>query len=46
MDISDIPSSQETVEDPTLPGSSAEGATIILTPENAEARLAFSEVAE
>ncbi|KAF5539773.1 STE kinase [Fusarium napiforme] len=46
MDVSDIPSSQETVEDPTLPGSSAEGATIILTPENAEARLAFSEVAE
>lgn len=46
MDISDIPSSQETVEDPTLPGSSAEGATIILTPENAEARLAFYEVAE
>ncbi|KAM5526600.1 hypothetical protein FOXYSP1_21000 [Fusarium oxysporum f. sp. phaseoli] len=46
MDFSDIPSSQETVEDPTLPGSSAEGATIILTPDNAEARLAFSEVAE
>jgi hypothetical protein len=46
MDISDIPSSQETVEDPTLPGSPAEGATIILTPENAEARLAFNEVAE
>ncbi|KAH7173097.1 hypothetical protein DER46DRAFT_634520 [Fusarium sp. MPI-SDFR-AT-0072] len=46
MDFSDIPSSQETVEDPTLPGSSAEGATIILTPENAEARLAFSEVTE
>ncbi|KAF5638572.1 STE kinase [Fusarium tjaetaba] len=46
MDVSDIPSSQETVEDPTLPGSSAEGASIILTPENAEARLAFSEVAE
>ncbi|GKU16518.1 unnamed protein product, partial [Fusarium langsethiae] len=46
MDVSDIPSSQETVEDPTLPGSSAEGATIILTPDNAEARLAFSELAE
>ncbi|KAF4946049.1 hypothetical protein FGADI_11486 [Fusarium gaditjirri] len=46
MDVSDIPSSQETVEDPTLPGSSAEGATIILTPENAEARLVFSELAE
>ncbi|KAF4494401.1 STE kinase [Fusarium agapanthi] len=46
MDVSDIPSSQETVEDPTLPGSSAEGASIILTPDNAEARLAFSEVAE
>ncbi|KAF5228719.1 hypothetical protein FANTH_14412 [Fusarium anthophilum] len=46
MDFSDIPSSQETVEDPTLPGSPAEGATIILTPDNAEARLAFSEVAE
>ncbi|KAF5973807.1 STE protein kinase [Fusarium bulbicola] len=46
MDVSDIPSSQETVEDTTLPGSSAEGASIILTPENAEARLAFSEVAE
>ncbi|KAG7406359.1 Serine/threonine-protein kinase PAK 2 [Fusarium oxysporum f. sp. rapae] len=46
MDISDIPSSKETVEDPTLPGSSAEGATIILTPENAEARLAFNEIAE
>ncbi|KAF5608660.1 STE kinase [Fusarium pseudoanthophilum] len=46
MDVSDIPSSQETVEDPTLPGSLAEGATVILTPENAEARLAFSEVAE
>jgi hypothetical protein len=42
----DVPSSQETVEDPTLPGSSAEGATIILTPENVEARLAFFEVAE
>ncbi|KAG7408849.1 Serine/threonine-protein kinase PAK 3 [Fusarium oxysporum f. sp. rapae] len=46
MDVSDIPSSQETVEDPTLPGSSAEGATIIITPENAEARLAFNELAE
>ncbi|CZR49566.1 uncharacterized protein FPRO_15925 [Fusarium proliferatum ET1] len=46
MDVSDIPSSQETVEDPTLPGCSAEGATIILTPENAEARLVFHEVAE
>ncbi|KAF4445474.1 STE protein kinase, partial [Fusarium austroafricanum] len=46
MDISDISSSQETVEDPTLPGSSAEGASIILTPENAEARLAFFNVAE
>ncbi|KAG7408461.1 Serine/threonine-protein kinase sid1 [Fusarium oxysporum f. sp. rapae] len=46
MDVSDMPSSQETVEDPTLPGSSAEGATIILTPENAEARLAFHDVAE
>ncbi|KAF5637134.1 STE kinase [Fusarium sp. NRRL 52700] len=46
MDASDIPSSQETVEDPTLPGSPAEAATIIITPENAEARLAFSELAE
>ncbi|KAF9766550.1 hypothetical protein IL306_001026 [Fusarium sp. DS 682] len=46
MDILDIPSSQETVEDPTLPGLSAEGASIILTPENAEARLAFFNVAE
>ncbi|KAF5674703.1 STE kinase [Fusarium denticulatum] len=46
MDFLDIPSSQETVEDPTLPGSPAEGATIILTPDNAEARLTFSEVAE
>ncbi|KAG4291565.1 STE protein kinase [Fusarium proliferatum] len=46
MDVSDIPSSQETVEDPTLPGSPAEGATLILTPENPEARLAFHEVAE
>ncbi|KAF5978833.1 STE kinase [Fusarium coicis] len=41
-----VSSSQETVEDPALPGSPAEGATIILTPENAEARLAFSEVVE
>ncbi|KAH7459202.1 hypothetical protein FOMA001_g20174 [Fusarium oxysporum f. sp. matthiolae] len=46
MDFSDIPSSQETIEDPTLPGAPAERATIILTPENAEARIAFSEVAE
>ncbi|KAH7142305.1 kinase-like domain-containing protein [Fusarium sp. MPI-SDFR-AT-0072] len=46
MDISDIPSSQDTVEDPTLPGSPAEGATIIMTPENAEARFTFSSVAD
>ncbi|KAH7187198.1 hypothetical protein DER44DRAFT_800892 [Fusarium oxysporum] len=46
MDISDIPSSQETVEDPTLPGSPAEGATILMTPENAEARFTFSSVAD
>ncbi|KAJ0131661.1 hypothetical protein HZ326_25251 [Fusarium oxysporum f. sp. albedinis] len=37
MDISDIPSSQETIKDPTLPGSSAKGAIIILTPENTKA---------
>ncbi|KID81806.1 Protein kinase-like domain protein [Metarhizium guizhouense ARSEF 977] len=42
----DIPSSQGTNEDPTIPGSSAEFATITLTPENAEAKLAFSEVVE
>ncbi|KAI3574108.1 kinase-like domain-containing protein [Fusarium oxysporum f. sp. albedinis] len=46
MNVLDLPSSQETVEDPTLPGSSAEGATIILIPESIEARLAFYEVAE
>ncbi|KAK2926625.1 hypothetical protein FoTM2_013494 [Fusarium oxysporum f. sp. vasinfectum] len=46
MDVSDIPSSQETVEDPTLPGSSSEGATMILTPDNTEAPLAFHGVAE
>lgn len=46
MNTTDLPSSQGTNEDPTLPGSEAGEATIILTPENAEARLAFSEVAE
>ncbi|KAL5592679.1 hypothetical protein FOVSG1_006310 [Fusarium oxysporum f. sp. vasinfectum] len=46
MDVSDVPSSQETVEDPALPGSPAEGATMIITPENAEARLNFSLVAD
>ncbi|KID93276.1 hypothetical protein MAJ_10762, partial [Metarhizium majus ARSEF 297] len=42
----EFPSSQGTNEDPTLLGSSAEFSTITLTPENAEAKLAFSEVAE
>ncbi|KAJ3453883.1 hypothetical protein MRS44_018515 [Fusarium solani] len=46
MNTGDSPNSQATNEDPTLPGGAAGEATIILTPENAEARLSFSEVAE
>ncbi|KAF5020094.1 hypothetical protein F66182_7882 [Fusarium sp. NRRL 66182] len=46
MTSSDPPSSQATDEDPTLPGFPADGATIILRPENAAARLAFSGVAD
>lgn len=46
MNTEDLPSSQATNEDPTLPGAVAGEATIILTPKNADARLAFSEVAE
>ncbi|PHH89073.1 hypothetical protein CDD83_6696 [Cordyceps sp. RAO-2017] len=42
----DHSSSQGTAEDGTLPGSEAGEATVLLVPENAEARLAFSEVAE
>ncbi|KAH8662667.1 kinase-like domain-containing protein [Ilyonectria robusta] len=39
-------SSQATNEDPTGPLSSASQATLTITPQNAEARLAFSEVAD
>lgn len=46
MDTEDLLSSQATNEDPTLPGAVAGEATVILTPENADAGLAFSEVAE
>ncbi|KAI6777701.1 uncharacterized protein J7T54_005370 [Emericellopsis cladophorae] len=42
----DIPSSQRTNEDPAGPVSVANEATLILTPHNAEARLAFSQVSE
>ena len=46
MNTEDLPSFQATNEDPTLPGAVAREPTIILTPENADARLAFPEVAE
>lgn len=46
MSFSDIPSSQETVEDSALPDLPAEGATITLIPESAEARFAFHECTE
>lgn len=46
MNTEDLPSCQATKEDPTLPGAVAGEATIILTPENADAKLAFSEVAD
>ncbi|KAJ6436699.1 putative AC transposase [Purpureocillium lavendulum] len=46
MDAAECSDSQSTNEDPTFPGSDAEEAAIIVVPENAQARLAFSEVAE
>ncbi|KAH7230272.1 kinase-like domain-containing protein [Fusarium solani] len=46
MHTEDFLSSQATNEDPTLPGAVAGEATVILTPETADAGLAFFEVAE